>query len=279
MLLRERAIKDLSQLSDKDFFSEVSVGLKCILENAASIQRDAKLLGEHDRLHGCRILCLIAGEEAAKFFILLDAIRCPRVPHDQFARQLSRFHDHLSKGIYADICGMRPASFGEIATYVERERRDYYLDGPNDIDWIFRNSILQGREETMYVDYVETDEGHSWLTPLGIDFAPMTELPGLRIASALDELGFTTPEALAVIAKQWRSAPMTDDFHWSHLRELNIKTMEDLASRRLLHDEPSEVSQVVIDEWLFPLYSLDMTPIRVNKNELREIQKRWTPGW
>ena len=54
--MRVKAIRDLAQLSDLNFFSEVSVGLEHILDNAIRIEQDANLLAERKHLHGYRIL-------------------------------------------------------------------------------------------------------------------------------------------------------------------------------------------------------------------------------
>jgi hypothetical protein len=47
-------------------------------------------------------LKLFVEEEAAKFHILLDAVRCPREPADRFSRQLGYFNQHPVKGLYAE---------------------------------------------------------------------------------------------------------------------------------------------------------------------------------
>jgi AbiV family abortive infection protein len=167
--MRARAIRDLVQLPDKYFFSEVSAGLEHVFHNAARIERDAILLAEQKRSRGSRILMGIAEEEMAKFLILLDAVRCPRVPPESFSQQLSRFNDHLAKGIYAEACNWRPGSLGQLAEYVDDSRQQYYLDGPTGADWIFRNRIIEQRERTIYVDYVDTDEGHCWTPPYAGD--------------------------------------------------------------------------------------------------------------
>jgi hypothetical protein len=52
---------------------------------------------------------------------------------------------------------------------VDRERKEFYLDGPNDVDWIFYNDILRTREETIYVDFVENDGQHVWHDPTVLD--------------------------------------------------------------------------------------------------------------
>ncbi|MCD6584718.1 MAG: hypothetical protein J7K96_03045 [Desulfobacteraceae bacterium] len=70
----------------------------------------------------------------------------------------------------------------------------------------------------------------------------------------------------------WCSIQITDDFTWRQLRELNIKTLEDLDKLNLLNTQKESIVHTIIDKWLFPLYSLDIRIIKTNKNELREYR-------
>jgi hypothetical protein len=40
---------------------------------------------------------------------------------------------------------MRPADFREVRERINWLRRSHYLDGPNDVDWIFRNQLFSQR--------------------------------------------------------------------------------------------------------------------------------------
>jgi len=280
--VKAKAIRDLLQLSDPDFLSEVSVGLRHILNSAIRLERDAELLAENGRIRGHRILLGMAEEEAAKFLILLDAVRCPRVPSNkQISRHLGGFYDHVAKGIYAEACYLRPATFGELANWIENSRQKFFLDGPNDVDWIFRNRILQEREEAIYVDYVATDEDHLWIRPSedGFGFAYIGPPPVVRLAQALSDSGCTSPEALASIAEFWRPVKMTEDYHWATLRDLNYETLEELDDQNLLREQPQEVYSTIVNKWPFPLYSLELKLASVDQAVLREKQRQWVPDW
>jgi AbiV family abortive infection protein len=280
--MRTKAIKDLGQLSDTDFFHEVSIGLEHILNNALRLENDANILHNQKCPQGYRILRGMAEEEAAKFLILIDAVRCPRNPPEVFIKQLKRFNDHLAKGIYAEYFTWRPATFGEVVKYIEDMRREYYLDGPNDIDWIFRNRVLQGREETIYVDYAETDEGHSWIAPRPeIEFLLISSIiiepEVLAVARAIKEIGCTNSQSLKLMADTWRPIKMAKDFHWQDLRQLNAGLLEKMKEAGLLIEQPQETYNKIIDNRLFPLYSVDLGIISVNRKELKEMQDRWAP--
>jgi AbiV family abortive infection protein len=280
--MRARAIGDLSQLADRELFSEVAEGLARILENARRLHNSAKLLAEAEGFHPSRVLHVLSDEEAAKFLILLDAVRCPRQPSDRFSAQLRRFNDHLAKGLYARACGLCPATPAELQKFLDSYREEFYLDGPNSVDWIFRNEIHSHREEVLYVDYVATDEGRVWLDPgryaaLG-PFA-RSEPASLRLGAELHQAGMTTAEGLAVVAEVWRPIVVAPDMPWQRLRELNHETLRRLDSRGLLQPRSSGEYGRIVDEWPFPMYGLDLTLIAVDPESLRKLQARWTPDW
>ena len=283
VIVRVKAIQDLAQLSDAALFAEVEHGTALCVANAKRIHADGLSLVDQKRPRGVEVLRLAAQEEAAKVLILLDAIRCPRATRPtEFGRQLQYFNDHLAKGIYAQYCGFRPATLGEIRQWGELERKEFYLDGPNGVDWIFYNDILRRREETIYVDYVENDGQHRWHDPLGFEdiglllVMPVRD-PVLRLVNALNDAGCLVAAALEVIARIWRPVALDDDLTWSTLRELNFKTLEAMQVQGLRTSQADEASGIIVNEWLFPLYSLDLRKERVEKSQLRDVQQRWSP--
>jgi AbiV family abortive infection protein len=281
--MRARAIKDLSQLSDTSFFLEAAEGPEHIISNARRLCDSAVVLAEAKHGHGYRVLMTLSEEEASKFLILIDAVRCPRQPADRFSNQLSRFKDHLAKGLYAQSCSMRPASLAQLQEYLDHYREDLYLDGPNDVDWIFRNQIIRGREEILYVDYVAHEDSHSWLHPGPYNessfFYCNTDKPGaLRIVDLLYNVGLSKANALAEIADLWRPAAIGSEMPWQELRDLNHKTLERLDSKGLLQERSQREYESLVDWWQFPLYSLDMSLLKVNIELLREKQRNWSPG-
>ena len=211
--MKARAAKDLGQLSDPDFLQAVSEGLGLVIENATRLYEGAQTLLKAKHAQGTHVLTLLAEEEAAKFLILIDAVRCPRRLAKIRARQLGYFNNHLTRGIYASLSDARPIDLAELERYADSERKSLYLDGPNDVDCIFRNRTLARREEAIYVDYIEDDDGHHWLGPrdddvfLHLDMAPSQ----LKICQALHRTGMTTPAGLAVVAKIWRRVKVHPD--------------------------------------------------------------------
>lgn len=256
----QRAILDLMQLCDADLFAQMSRGLELVLRNACRLAQDAGTLGQLGGGQGSRVLRLIAEEEAAKFLILLDAVRCPREPSWTLRRQLLRFCNHLAKGIYAACCYWRAGLLGELRSYIEEERPDFYLSGPENRDPILRNRILVEREMAIYVDYLATEEGPCWFAPFEGEQGPLKQLDpsALRLARALHAVGCTKPQALELIAATWRPVQMEDDFTLMGLWELNQQTLEAMGQRGLLRERPEETCKLIIEEWPFPLYSTDL---------------------
>ncbi len=282
------AIKCLLQLRDDALFCQVSSGLGHILEAVNRFDRSARRLPGYGKFYSQSIhsqaghtLTAIAEEEAAKYLILIDFVRCPRSLHEERSRQLDYFCDHLPKGIYAEYCSFFPADFKEIIRYVKSAREKYYLDGPNNVDWIFGNDILHRRIDKLYVDYVSDGNGECYWQY----YNPKAYLLGhqartvVEIASALHQAGVASPEGLAVVADVWRAVKVTSEMTSGELQQLNRRTLETLKSLGCLAKAPDQVYGKVIQQWPFPLYPLDLTIKDVKKADLHEIQENWIPDW
>lgn len=281
--MKRKAIPDLAQLSDKQLFLELETGLSLCAANAQRIEADAALLFDNKRERGARILRLAAEEEAAKVLILLDVVRCPRNKPLEFSSQLKNFTEHLAKGIYAQYCNTKPLKFEDVREWVELERKQFYLDGPNGVDWIFDNDILRRREDTIYVDYYESDDERKWHDPMfGEGWWASAYVPSfvLRLTSAMSNSGWLKAAALAEIATIWRKIEMHDGFSWRELRALNCKTLETVQAKGLLVDRPADDYAIIANEWLFPLWSLDVRRrTEVDQKDLRQLQENWAPVW
>ena len=282
--MRARATKDLAQLTDSAFYTEVAEGLGLVIANARRLYASATALAETKHFHGARVLQALSEEEASKHLILLDAVRCPRQPSAQFAAQLGRFNDHLAKGLYAQAYWWRPDTLGQLQEYLDHYREEFYLDGPNDVDWIFRNEIIHHREEALYVDYVAYDDGHTWLHPGIYDDVAFgsfihTEPMALEIAGRLYDVGVSTPDALAAVAEVWRPVTMIPELQWTEIWRQNKRTLECLNQKGLLQERPEGDYQQIVDRWQFPLYALDLSLLRIDIESLREKQRHWSPDW
>ena len=279
--MRVRAIKDLMQLGEPAFFAAIAEGLELIVRNVSRLHDGALTLAKASQPHAARVLVTLAEEEAAKVLILLDAVRCPRLPADRLSRQLARFNDHLAKGLYARVCEMRPGTLAQLQEYIDNDREEFYLDGPNDVDWIFPNQVTQGREGMFYVDYVAHDDGHQWSDPVAFEDILFSSppMPAVRMALHLSSVGGIGSEALAFVAATWRGRVPGPETHCTEIRELNALTLQTLDEHGLLREHPNEVYSWIVREWQFPMYDLDLTPIQVDLQALREQQQSWCPDW
>jgi AbiV family abortive infection protein len=280
--MKAKACKDLAQLADGAFLEQVAEGMSLVLANAQALFADAKVLAEAGRKRSADLLETISAEEAAKYLILLDAVRCPKAA-PELPRQLGYFNSHLAKGIYAAYYNTRPATFGDSLYYIAMHRHKLYLDGPNDVDWIFRNWLLQEREERIYVDYIDSDEGHSWLSPLRFEqivMCPASYPPAaLRVATALDSLGFTAPGALGIIADTWTFRRFSAASHWQECEAANRATLDSLYQNGSIKSTEGTLVREALGDWLFPLWSVDLGLIETNVEELRERQRQWVPDF
>jgi AbiV family abortive infection protein len=277
--MRPRASRNLAQLDDRRFFPAVAEGLALVEKNLDRLCAATATLQAAGQPHPARVLSLLAEEEAAKYLILLDAVRCPREPQERLSRQLHRLNDHLAKGLYARVCGWRPVTLAELQEYIDREREELYLDGPNDVDWILRNDIIQEREGALYVDYIQRDEGCEWWDPTSTEeWSKAKPLPqSVKLARHFHTAGFSTSEALAAVAELWRAIPLSDDTRCQTILSANHQTLEWLNTLGLLVDQLHDVYQHIIREWQFPMYGLDLSKIEVRAETLRERQREWSP--
>ena len=279
------AIKDLLQLSDGRLFEEVATGIRLIVDHAESLESTAVRLHAIDEHHAAAIVRALAKEELAKVLILLDLIRCPRDQQDARSKTVWAFRDHLAKEIYANSCRWRPVDFAEVIGIVDRERRSYYLDGPNDVDWILPNYATTRRENRMYVDYVQditVDNGeHDWVFPLpdlGREHKDATP-SSLVVARALHRVGMTTPEGLAVVADHWRGFEPQPQTTRQELSERNYESLVRVSEARQDRKVDSEDATAVCHHWPFPLWPLELKqlkePTREDLHRQRAEQIKW----
>ena len=279
-----RAIGDLVQLPDNRFFEEISKGIGHIVEYADSLDSLGGRLVDIGEYRGAKTVRSLAEEEAAKVLILVDAVRCPPSEKKHRSRTLMGYYDHLAKHIYSEACWWRSADFAEVQRGIARERLPYYLDGPNDVDWIFPNSAKAERERSMYVDYVQDiTKPHGeryWVSPLP-DHEPGRSAPStptsLVTAKALHHARVTTPAGLSIVADIWRSFQPKPSTTFPELSRKIRETLECVIERELtLDSDLHAVASTVISHWPFPLWSLDLTIAKApTPEELRQYRSEY----
>jgi hypothetical protein len=274
--MRPRAIAKLAAQPVPILLERLGEGMTLIAEHVAALEAD--VAAEQPRRASAAIR-VVSEEEAGKYLVLLDAARCARAPIGTRSRQLKRANEHLAKGIYARAAEIRPATFTELGGYVRLLRRSHYLDGPNDVDWIFRNEIEARREERLYVDFVETDDGDEWQTPQTWD-GLLAEPPSdaCELVAALDRVGFSTDRALAIVAEVWDGVRPVAGTHWQENRARTVATLEQVAVQMNSAADPADLERIA-DTWSFPLWHVDLTRIDVDLADLRQRQQDWDPDF
>lgn len=276
--MNPKAIRDLAQFPDDQLRLVVAEGLELLHSNMGRLVKSANKLAGLEDEQSRRILLSIAEEEAGKYLILLDAIRCPRNPPHLLGEHLRKFYDHLARGIYCKVCAWRPADFAEIMQGVAREREAFYLDGPNDVDFIYRNQILSDREEAIYVDFSLIEGEHQWVAPLrtGLHLFGSLTSAGIKRVHALHQTGIGKPEALGVIAKTWHVFTFDANTHYQEFREQNLNTLKAVEAAGFLEACDNSVYAEVINEWPFPMYKLDLSLTKTKPAQLESIRDRWS---
>jgi AbiV family abortive infection protein len=271
-----RGLKQLAQLSVERRLEAIAEGLSLIAENVRSLRDDIACLYEGKRLRAAEVMTGLADEEAAKTLILLDLVRAGVSDSQMLKQQTTRFYEHLARCIFAEMAHMAPASFGEIEGLVNLERRSHYLDGPDDVDWIFRNQLITEREQRLYVDYVVDEADARWISPKRFEdlgFGPLTEAPNLVIA--LEETGCTSLAGLRICADEWEGVVMESDTHWQVVAAINRRILGRLADQDPAFAAASgEDQRRVIDHWTFPLTRLDLRMDSVASTDLQEQRAR-----
>jgi hypothetical protein len=252
------------QLTEAKRLDVIAEGLGLLTEYVVMLREDLLFLADAHRSRALAVLSAQSEEEAAKVFILLDLVRLGRRDDETITRQIGRFYDHLARCIYVDATQMRPADFREVRARIEWLRQSHYLDGPNDVDWIFRNQLIAERENSIYVDYVHEEEGDRWSTPAvneAVGFGADTTAQDL--VGALHRTGCTSRVGLDFVASAWKERPIDDDTQWQEVAAVNRAIVEDLAdSGHALTTATADDARRVIGQWHFPLADLELKEIQ-----------------
>jgi hypothetical protein len=278
--MHARALNDLLQLPLPKRFDAIADGLGLLTEHVEQLRSDLVHVAEDKRPRGTAVLSVMSEEEAAKILILLDVVRMDQTDHKALKRQVARFYQHLARCIYAEMAAMRPATFGEVVALVQSMRPSRYLDGPNDVDWIFRNQLLTRREEAVYVDYLRDEDGsHRWTTPGSLDTAHLMYSTSVQdLVGALDRVGCTSRGGLDIIAKVWAGKHLDRETHWQEAAALNREIVHALGEIGLARaDATDEDRYWVIDRWLFPMWGIDVESLEVPISDLEAVRARHMP--
>jgi hypothetical protein len=268
---------NLASLRLPALLDALAEGLRLVAEHVSAIERIAEAQDGRSA-RAVEVLRVVSDEEAGKYLILLDVARAAYADASVKADQLRRAGNHLAKGIYARSVDINPADFAELVRFVHGLRLSHYLDGPNDVDWIFRNRIEAEREEKLYVDYVASDDGDMWITPRRYDdIGPDNPSGAVKLVLAMSRAGFSNAIVLAAVADVWRSFLPEPRTTWGECRELNRATIESIPVEVTDEELGEDDIARILETWPFPMHGVEMTKIEVDLEELRQRQREWDP--
>lgn len=255
----------------------IAAGMAALVEHVDTLSADLAALVADERARSAAALGIQAEEEAAKILILLDLVRMGWRDQKACVNQIDRFYDHLARGIYAQVVHFRPATVKELQRLIDFERRSRYLDGPNDVDWIFRNEVLTRRESSLYVDYVHTEDGDEWVSPASRDeYKSAWRVDAARLALLLAKAGATSRDGLEIVARDWRGVSLDPDTHWQVAAAINAGVLRAVHAAGLSDPGMTETEAAwLCDRWTFPLGRFDMDQVEVSDAELEEQRDRW----
>ncbi|HEY2565588.1 MAG TPA: hypothetical protein VGI44_17900 [Acidimicrobiales bacterium] len=275
--MEPRSLRRVLNLPRAQRLKVVAQGLDLLTEHVAKLHDDLLHLVEGDRLRSAVVVDALASEEAAKVMILLDLVRIGWADQEAARRQIARFYNHMARGLYVRLVDGKPGSLSEVRGYANALRQSLYLDGPNDVDWIFRNEILADREDSLYVDYVSTEGKCFWVTPASRDDYPALR-PSLiiEVVIALRRVGCTGFDGLEIIAKAWHGIEITNDTHWQTVASINREIINRLHREGLFTpDVTTRDISLVREHWTFPLTAVDLEEIKVSPASLQAKRDQW----
>ena len=280
--MKVKQLKRLAELPVEERIDVVAEGLEVIASNVRAQLDEQQAVWERAP-RASLLLETLAEEEAAKGFILVDYLRPPRgTSQEAVAAHLRRAYDHMARGVYAEYYQTRPASFGEVMEIVERERAGLYLDGPEGFEWVFRNAIMQRREEAMYVDWVEREGEMLWQTPefrVGLEEGWRPVHPTIcRLFCTMTDASLFSPQGLRVLRKIWSEIELNADTHWMECFRAN-QAFLDTHSRGAQADIPDELRQFVEWSFLFPLTQRNTSEMKVDRALLEEERDEAIRNW
>lgn len=267
-----RRLHHIFELKREERLSVIGDGLKHLGAHIEHLMWSVEHLSKAGQESGAAALHGICLEESAKVLILLDIAR---TRDQRVARKgCDYFYLHLPRLIYANVHASNPADFGEIEQAVAWLRPSHYLDGPNDVDWIWRNDLLRTRENALYVDYEETEDGYMW-TGGGTDqLYPNTV--AVRLVLAMKYSGLLTERGVHAAASVWGRGEFDSSTRWEFCANKALEVLAaTLPSGAVRSEKLASALHLIREKWTFPLLSLNLKEEPVAMATLRERQDHY----
>jgi AbiV family abortive infection protein len=272
--MKARQFNQLASMSKKKRDPILVEGLTAIADNVISLANDIERCRPGEAFRSAEITRNVMREEAGKFLILMDIYRAPRKEQVLVSSQLKRATNHLAKLIYDQMADYSIADRDELVRAIDDHRRDLHLDGPNDVDWIFRNSLIDERERGLYVDLVEAEGDLLWWTPT----TPTIIVGHPRLATlvaGIYECGLVSEKGFAALQDAWDGFDPTANSHcsdWAARTEAAIAAVEPASG---FDEHTRGRAAFVIDRWPMPMVELPVDELKIDPADLAAARDAW----
>ena len=269
----QRQANRLCQMSPAGRLAFIAEGLPIILTSAQGFWNASAALTGSPR--EAEVLRGFAKEEAAKILVLMDLVRCPTtLLDDRLGTLVNRFYAHLDRLIYAQVAEWWAEDIVRLRASIEPLRKTHYLEG-NIGEYILPNSTLYNRESKLYADIEAYEDGAPlWNAPtVHSSGFPAWKPPVLAVTEAMSALGMFSLAGLKAVAEIWETTAFTG----TESLQDSERLMEQLVGRLIKEGLPSEQATpdhvgCLYRSWPLPLYDVDLKPIPVTIEELKEEQ-------
>lgn len=259
----------------KEVHEELLVeGLLKIADAVAHIVHELESAQGLGLCRATRLLRNVGREEAGKFLLLLDVFRSGRLSQRERSDHLRRAGDHLPKLLYAQMTDYAIGSRTEMARALETHRRELYLDGLNDYDYIMRNDLISEREDTLYTDLQDVEGSLQWWSFPFEEIGPESPAASMYLTVALADSGLVSREGFRALADAWKDFDPTAETYHSEWVERNS-----LALSRLSAVPAATRFSRYLPEWTMPLTHFDLGPIAVSVQELQQKRDAEYADW
>jgi len=166
-------------------------------------------------------------------------------------------------------------SRSEMLRAIEHHRRELYLDGPNDFDFIMRNDLIDEREGALYVDLVDADSELLWLAPTELDF-PVAASTSMQLVAAITASDLISPQGFRRLRQAWSDFDPQSESHHDEWSQRTIQALQHTAADLPPTDNSwAQLAGRIAYDWPMPLVHLDLDEKKIPRTDLvRERERR-----
>lgn len=242
-------------------------GLEAIGANVARLAGEIAKCNEVEAYRAAGLTRNVAREEAGKFLVLMDLFRSPASSQEAASRQLGRASNHLAKLIYAQMADYSIGSQTELLRAVRTHRASHHLDGPNDYDWVFRIDLIAEREDSLYVDLIDSEGDLLWWTATQLQLAHSVPSSVLLVQS-ISNTGLVSLDGVRALEGAWTDFDPLTDSHCVTWHERTANALAQLPTSVGADGRFTAPASRAIDLWPMPMMEIDVEETKVDVGDL-----------